>query len=349
MKRSSKDESSGDRSGDAASFRPSASIESLKQRARILQEVRSFFDDRDVLEVETPILCEAGAVDEHLEPIRAEYHAHSGARARPHYLMTSPEHSMKRLLAAGSGPIYQVSRAFRDGERGRLHNPEFTILEWYRPGFDHVALMEEVEALLGRLLGAPGPQGAETATPPFARVTYREAFLDVLGINPHRISADDLSRIAGLEGIPPPPDFDASDRDGWLNLMLMARVEDTLGFECPTFLIDYPASQAALAKVRDGDPPVAERFELYVRGVEIANGYHELLDPREQESRFVAANEKRKAAGKPELPLDPRLIAALEAGVPECAGVAVGLDRVVMLALGVETIDEVQAFPIDRA
>lgn len=311
--------------------------------------MRNFFDDRGVLEVETPILCEAGAIDEHLEPIRAEYHAHSGAKPKPHYLMTSPEHSMKRLLAVGSGPIYQITRAFRDGERGRLHNPEFTILEWYRPGFDHVALMEEVEALLGRLLEEQDPKGPEKAARPFARVTYREAFLDALGINPHRVSPDDLSRIAGLEGVPPPPDFDVSDRDGWLNLLLMARVEDTLGFERPAFLIDYPASQAALAKVRDGDPPVAERFELYVRGVELANGYHELLDPREQERRFVAANEKRRAAGKSQLPSDPLLIAALEAGIPHCAGVAVGLDRVVMLALGAETIDEVQAFPIDRA
>jgi lysyl-tRNA synthetase class 2 len=331
------------------SFRPSASLDSLRQRARLLAEARDFFKVRGVLEVETPILCQAGVVDEHLEPIRAEYHAHRGAEAKAHYLMTSPEHSMKRLLAAGSGPIYQITRAFRDGERGRLHNPEFTILEWYRPGFDHVALMDEVEALLRRLLHKQEPEGPDEAAPPFARVTYREACLNVLGLNPHRVSPADLSRIAGLEGVPPPPNFDDSDRDEWLNLLLMARVEETLGFERPAFLMDYPASQAALAKVRDGDPPVAERFELYVRGMEIANGYHELLDPREQERRFVAANEKRVAAGKSQLPLDPLLIAALEAGIPQCAGVAVGIDRVVMLALGLETIDEVQAFPIERA
>jgi lysyl-tRNA synthetase class 2 len=287
-------------------------------------------------------------VDAHLDPIPAEWHpAGPLAGGSRLYLMTSPEHAMKRLLAGGSGPIYQLTRAFRDGERGRLHNPEFTILEWYRPGFDHHALMDEVEELIAGLC-RDRPAFAGKALAPFARVTYREAFLDVLGIDPHRVAAADLSRIAGLEGVPPPPGFDVADRDGWLNLLLAARVEETLGRDRPAFLLDYPASQAALARVRGGDPPVAERFELYVNGIELANGYHELLDPAEQERRFIAANARRRALGKDELPIDRRFLEAL-AGVPACAGVAVGFDRVVMLALGAASIDEVIAFPIEEA
>jgi lysyl-tRNA synthetase class 2 len=340
---------SGSASPEPTEFRPSATLAVLKERARIIGAVRAFFASRGVLEVETPVLCAAGAVDEHLEPVRADFHPDGpGGRALPRYLVTSPEHSMKRLLAAGSGPIYQITRAFRDGERGRLHNPEFTMLEWYRPGWDHVALMDEVEDLVGGILrGAASGQTIGVAK--FDRITYREAFLDVLGFDPHRISAKDLSRAAGLEGVPPPPGLDAGDKDAWLHLLLAARVEGTLGVDRPAFLVDYPPSQAALARVRPGDPPVAERFELYARGVELANGYHELLDAREQESRFAEANEKRRAAGKPELPLDRRFLAALESGLPACAGVAVGLDRVILLAVGARSIDDVLSFPIDRA
>jgi lysyl-tRNA synthetase class 2 len=328
-------------------FLPGAPLEALKVRAEVLAAVRRFFAERGVLEVETPVLCAAGAVDQHLEPIAVDWHPAGGGAERL-YLVTSPEHSMKRLLAAGSGPIYQVTRAFRDGERGRLHNPEFTILEWYRPGWDHLALLEEVEDLLVAVL-RDRPAFKGRPLDPFARITYREAFLDVIGIDPHRVAAADLSRIAGLEGVPPPPGFRADDRDAWLNLLLVARVEGTLGVERPAFLLDYPASQAALARVRPGDPPVAERFELYLDGIELANGYHELLDPAEQERRFVEANAARRALGKPELPVDRRLLDALAKGVPACAGVAVGLDRVVMLAAGARSIDDVVAFPVERA
>ncbi len=329
-------------------FRPGASFESLRVRARILAQTRNFVAARGVLEVETPLLCEAGAVDQHLDPILARYHPPGSQRPLDRWLVTSSEHSMKRLLAAGSGPIYQISRAFRDGERGRLHNPEFTILEWYRPGWDHHQLMDEVEAIVGEILrSAPG--GPRIPEGRFDRWTYRQAFLDALGFDPHKVSASDLCRIAGLEGVPPLPGLEAEDRDAWLNLLLLARVEGTLGFDRPAFLLDYPPSQAALARVRLDDVPVAERFELYVYGVEIANGYHELCDPKEQEARFHEANRKRREMGKAQLPMDLRFLAALEAGLPPCAGVAVGLDRVAMLALGSSTIDDVIAFPIDRA
>ncbi len=325
---------------------PAASLARLRQRAQILEWVRAFFKERHVLEVETPLLCAAGAVDAHLDPIPARCSA--GGR-RTLYLMTSPEHSMKRLLAAGSGPIYQVARAFRDGERGSLHNPEFTILEWYRPGWDHHALMDEVEQLVGGVLAAFGLSGGAGAAPePFHRITYRDAFQRALAIDPHRASVDELARAARLAGAAM-PESPPQDRDGWLDLLLVGGVQKTLGFDRPAFVLDFPASQAASARIRKEDPPVAERFELYVRGVELANGYHELLDPREQRRRCTEANRIRRAMGKRSLPIDHRLLAALRAGVPESSGVAVGLDRVIMVAVGASRIDEVIAFPVERA
>jgi lysyl-tRNA synthetase class 2 len=338
-----------------ADFRPGASLERLRTRAAVLAAARAFFAARGVLEVETPVLCAAGAVDAHLEPIPvrlpAAAAAATGEAEAAMYLVTSPEHSMKRLLAAGSGSIYQVTRAFRAGERGRLHNPEFTILEWYRPGFDHLRLMEEVEDLACAIFAAAAVGASGLARPPrpFARVTYRAAFERALGIDPHRAPATELVRAAERAGVTPPAGLGEDDRDGWLNLLLAAAVEPTLGVERPLFLTDYPASQAALARVRPGEPPVAERFELYSRGVELANGYHELLDQGEQESRFAAANRRRESDGRTLLPLDRRFLAALAAGVPACAGVALGLDRLVMLAAAASSIDEVLAFPIERA
>jgi lysyl-tRNA synthetase class 2 len=319
----------------------------LRQRALIIDWVRAFFRQRGVLEVETPLLCAAGAVDAHLDPIPARGAA--GGR-RTLYLMTSPEHSMKRLLAAGSGPIYQITRAFRDGERGGLHNPEFTILEWYRPGWDHHALMDEVEQLVGGVLAAFGAGGAGAAPGPvpFHRITYRDAFQSALGIDPHHASLDELARAARRAGAPK-PESPPQDRDGWLDLLLVSGVQKTIGFDRPAFVLDFPASQAASARIRDDDPLVAERFELYVRGVELANGYHELLDPREQRRRYTAANRARRAMGKRSLPIDHHLLAALLAGVPASSGVAVGLDRVIMVAVGASRIDEVIAFPIERA
>lgn len=329
---------------------PTARIDALRERARVLAAVRAFFERRSVLEVETPVLCAAGAIDEHLEPMRAEYRPDGpGGSARRLWLMTSPEHSMKRLLVAGSGPIYQLTRAFRDGERGRLHNPEFTILEWYRPGWDHLRLMDEVEDLVAEVL-AGSPRPIPEALRPFQRLTYAAAFLDALGIHPQRINVQDLSRLAGLEGVPPPPGLDVESRDAWLNLLLGARVEPTLGVERPAFLLDYPPSQAALARVRvEGELRVAERFELYVKGIELCNGYHELLDAEEQERRFLEANARRRAAGRVELPLDRAFLDAMRRGLPPCSGVALGVDRLVMLATGASSIDEVIAFPIERA
>jgi len=247
---------------------------------------------------------------------------------------------MKRLLAAGSGPIFQLTRAFRGHERGPLHNPEFTILEWYQPGWEHPRLMDQVEELmrsLARRHGAGSPLGGG----PYARIPYGEAFARWAGVDPHRDPVDRL-RAAARAGDGAPPGLDDDDRDGWLAYLQAARVEPHL--RAPTFVELYPADQCALARLRPGDPPVAERFELYAAGVELANGFTELVDPAEQRARIEGENRARRAAGKSALPVDEDFLAAL-GEMPPAAGVAVGVDRVVMLLLGRATVDQVMAFP----
>lgn len=251
---------------------------------------------------------------------------------------------MKRLLAAGSGPIYQICKVFRNGEAGRLHNPEFTMLEWYRPGFDQHALMDEVEALAAGLL-------ADIITAPAERVTYADAFRRYAGVDVHKASLAALQDCVRESGIAAVPGLDDHDRDAWLDLLLTHVVEPQLGRGRLCFIHDYPAAQAALARIRHHPPApaVAERFELYVNGVELASGYHELRDGQEQRRRFERDKALRRAARIADIPLDENLLAALEQGLPACAGVAVGVDRLVMLALGAVDIREVLAFPIDRA
>ncbi len=319
------------------SWQPSASLSALRLRARLLAQVRRFFAERGVLEVETPVLAAAPVTDPHLASLATELHGPGSPGGRTLYLQTSPEYAMKRLLAAGSGPIFQISRVFRDDEVGRHHNPEFTLLEWYRPGFDHHALMDEVDGLLSALLG----------TAPAERLTYAEAFLRHAGVDPHRADGATLQAAAGElgEGC----GLATDEREGWLSLLLSLKVQPQLGRGRPTFLHDFPASQAALARVRPGDPPVAERFEVFIDGVELANGYHELTDAAEQRRRFQADLATRAAMGLPAVPLDHRLLEALAAGMPPCAGVALGFDRLAMVAAGADHIDQVLAFPVDRA
>ena len=325
--------SGGADSASPAGWRPSAVVESLKLRASLLADIRRFFSERDILEVETPALARAGASDPHIASMAAT----CGAAGRL-YLQTSPEFAMKRLLAAGSGPVYQICRAFRDGERGRLHNPEFTLLEWYRPGFDHHGLMDELDTLVGRVLGPASPA---------ARMTYREAFTTRLGVDP--FSADTRALLARAEGAGLVlDDGGEADRDTLLDFLFSHAVQPALG-DGRVFVHDYPASQAALARVREGEWPVAERFELFVNGIEIANGYHELSDAGEQRARFAADDAVRAARGLERMPVDENLLAALEHGLPDCAGVAVGLDRLFMIAAGESSIDAVMAFSIDRA
>lgn len=315
-------------------WQPGTSLRLLRARAELLAAIRRFFAARGVLEVETPLLCRQGITDPAIEPLMVVGGASIGTQ--PRYLQTSPEYAMKRLLAAGSGPIYQLARAFRDGEAGSRHNPEFSLLEWYRPGMDHQQLMAEVAELVCHCLG---PR-------PWQALSYRDVFLQSVSIDPFtastaalREAARDRFDLGALEG----------DRDLWLDVLLSHVVEPWLGSRGLCFVYDYPASQAALARtaLRDGIE-VAERFELYVDGVELANGYHELTDPAEQRRRFERDNRRRQQCGAAPRSIDERLLAALAAGLPDCAGVALGVDRLLMLASGESDIRRVLSFAWDR-
>lgn len=319
-------------------WRPSAEMAALRQRAQLLAELRGFFAARGVMEVETPVLYGAGATDPHLLSFSTEYLGPGSPSGRTLYLQTSPEFAMKRLLAAGSGPIYQIGKSFRNGETGRRHNPEFTMLEWYRPGWDYHALMDEVEALIRQVL----------TTPAAARVSYGELFLRHLDVDPHCADLAALRDAAIARGIAAPVGL-GNDRDGWLDFLWCHSVEPQLGSDGrPLFVVDYPASLAMLARLRPGSPAVAERFELYLHGIELANGFHELADGVEQRRRFEGDNAQRRAAGLPPMPLDEHLLAALEQGLPDCSGVALGVDRLLMLRAGIMNIGGVLAFPFDR-
>lgn len=346
-------------------FLPAASRTNLELRAALLKRVRAFFDSRGFLEVETPILSHDVVVDQHIDPLSVVLfddprQPEVGERL---WLQTSPEFGMKRLLAAGMEAIYQVTRAFRGGEIGRLHNPEFTMVEWYRAGDDMTAGMTLLSDLCTELLNLPAAE----------LLSYASAFERHVGVDPHRASIDELRAAAKRLGVSIPEGLH-DDRDEWLNLLLAMCVEPHLGRASPAILYDYPATQAALARVRRdttgddtpivarGSPDsahaaetghnsiaVAERFELYVNGIELANGYHELLDPAVLRERNRVANAARVADGKPALAEESRLLQAMESGLPACTGVALGFDRVVMLAAGAASLEEVMAFPIQRA
>ncbi len=320
-----------------AAWRPTAGSAALRARARMLAAARNFFAERGVLEVETPALSAAGTTDPQIESVTATVR---GA-ARPWYLATSPEFAMKRLLAAGSGDIYQICRVFRDGELGRWHNPEFTLIEWYRVGYDDDALMRETEALVATLL-APARRLA-----PAARLTYAEALRLHAGVDAWDDDEATLAQAAVRLGVECGA---ALDRDARLDLLMGLVVGPRLGRgERPTFICDYPPSQASLARLRPGPPAVAARFELYLDGVELANGFHELTSATEQRARFEADNRLRRSRGQPEVPIDERLLAALAAGMPDSAGVALGFDRLVALGAGAGSLAEVMAFPAGSA
>ncbi|QFU77545.1 EF-P lysine aminoacylase GenX [Halioglobus maricola] len=300
----------------------------LRARATLYQRIRDFFQHREVLEVETPLLCSSGVTDPSIEPLIVE---RGQSLAAPRYLQTSPEYAMKRLLSEGSGAIYQIARAFRDGEAGARHNPEFSMLEWYRPGFDHHALMAEVAELLQCCLGKREVHF----------FSYRALFIETLDIDPFTANTVALAQrareamdVGGLSG----------DRDMWLDLLMSHLVEPQLAQRGICFVYDYPASQAALARIgSSAGLEVGHRFEAYVDGVELANGYWELSDPVEQRQRFNADNARRREYGLAERPLDEHLLAALESGLPDCAGVALGLDRLLMLVCGERDIRNVLA------
>lgn len=316
-----------------AHWRPSASLETLKARAELNSSVRVFFAERGVLEVETPILSAHATVDRHIE---------SFVTTDGQWLQTSPEFAMKRLLAAGSGPIYQIAHVFRQEEHGRHHNTEFSMLEWYRPGFSMVDLMDEVEALVGQLVAR---------TRSFERLSYRQAFMRYAGVDPFEVAVDRLRGHAiGRCGLDT-SDFPHEPADFWLDLLMSHCVAPRLGSDEPTFVYDFPASQAALSRIRRdaGEPAVAERFELFWRGLELANGFHELSEASEQQTRFEADQAWRRTQARSVPPFDANLIAALAHGLPDCSGVALGLDRVLMLKLGLPDLAGVLAFGRDRA
>jgi len=331
-------------SNDSGGWQPTAALDILKLRARMLERIRAFFFERGVLEVETPILSSAAITDPALASLATRYTGPLFPHGQTLYLHTSPEFPMKRLLAAGSGSIYQVCKVFRDGEAGRLHNPEFTMIEWYRVGFDHHRLMDETGELVMQLLASSLSLQAPE------KLTYREAFQRHAGLDPHAATTEEFARAAQRHRIDVPRDLRGhDDLSIWRDLLLTHVVEPGLGRGQLTFIYDYPASQASLARVQPGNPPLAARFELYLNGVELANGFHELADADEQRMRFERQQHARTAAGLPAVPMDAHLLDALGHGLPECAGVALGFDRLVMLAAGARSIAEVIAFAIDRA
>ncbi|MEN8166658.1 MAG: EF-P lysine aminoacylase EpmA [Pseudomonadota bacterium] len=317
-------------------WRPSASLDILRARAELLARMRAFFRQAGVMEVETPACSHFGVTDPAIESFTTRYTGPAAAKGERLYLHSSPEFPMKRLLAAGSGPIYQVCKVFRGGELGTRHNPEFTLLEWYRPGFDHLDLMAEVAELVN------GLQPEQLAV---ERLTYAEAFQRYLAIDPHAASLDELRYCAIDNGIAGAEGLALEHVDGWLDLLLSHIIEPRLGKGRMTFLHDYPATQAALSRVRAGDPPVAERFELYLNGMEIANGFHELTNAAEQRKRFAQDNRERVSQGLAVVPMDTHLLSALQAGLPDSAGVALGIDRLLMYLTRKKAIREVLAFP----
>ncbi len=314
-------------------WKPSASIQNLRHRALLLSKIRRFFSERDVLEVETPLLASSTVPDVYIESIAAE--VIDAGSVQQHFLQTSPEYFMKRLLASGSGSIYQIAKAFRQEERSKRHNIEFTLLEWYRLSYSLDQLMLELEQLVQELLDCG----------PIPRFTYREIFQRQLQIDPHQVSLEALQQLAASE-----IDLCGSDlsRTDYLQLLFSHGIEPKLPPFC--FIHDYPQEQAALAAtaVDEQGVIVAQRFELFGRGMELANGYFELSDAPEQRARFDADNAKRGEKGLSPRAVDERLIAALESGLPSCSGVALGVDRLLMILLGANSIGEVLSFDSER-
>lgn len=313
-------------------------IEALRRRARLNALIREFFAQRDVLEVETPIMSAAGNTEPNIEGFTTRFTGHVDAGSPLRWLRTSPEYPLKRLLAAGVGDCYELGRVFRNGEAGGRHNPEFTMLEWYRVGWDHHRLIDETIALVQAALVERGRQASVRI------VTYRDLFLQSVGLDP--FLADEQALRAGLGDVGIQPD--GLNRDDWLDLLMSHRIQSQFPIDAITVIHDWPASQAALARVRPGEPPLAERFELYLGPVELANGYHELNDAVEQRQRFGRDQSIRAARGVEQPPLDERFLAALS-DLPACAGVAVGVDRLLMALAGTPRIADVLAFEFAQA
>jgi lysyl-tRNA synthetase class 2 len=318
--------------------RTASAIGALQLRARLYARIRAFFAERGVLEVETPILSAAGNTEPNIESFGTSFGGHVDAGSRQRWLRTSPEYPLKRLLAAGVGDCYELGRVFRDGEAGLRHNPEFTMLEWYRVGWDHRRLIEETIELVQAALALRGRR-AEVI-----RRNYREWFVDGLGLDPFTASIEELRAPLAEVRI----DGGELSRDDWLDLLVTHCLQPALDRDGIAVIHDFPATQCALAKVRAGEPPLAERFELFLGPYELANGYHELDDAAEQRARFEHDNARRRARGQRELPLDERLLAVLDR-LPACAGVALGIERLLMCLMPTDDIRDVLAFAFAEA
>ena len=326
----------------ATQWQPTGSIEALELRARLNAGVRAFFAQRGVLEVETPVLSRGGNTEPNIAPFSLEFSGRTDGAARTRWLRTSPEYALKRLLAAGVGDCYELGRVFRDGEAGGRHNPEFTMLEWYRVGWDHRRLAGETAELVRMALALVGRDAA------LEQVAYRDLYHQRLGIDPFLATEDELRNALGDVAIDPA----GLTRDDWLDLLMTHRLQPAFDPAVMLAVHDWPATQCALARLRtdaaDGIP-VAERFELYLGPVELANGYHELLDPAEQRMRFERDLSVRAGRGAVQPPLDEAFLAALGHGLPDCAGVALGVDRLLMAMLGTSRIADVLAFDFARS
>ena len=311
----------------------------LQLRARLYALIREFFSARGVLEVETPILSAGANTEPNLASFSTRFSGHADSGSRERWLRTSSEFAQKRLLAAGIGDNFELGRVFRDGETGRRHNPEFTMLEWYRVGWDHRRLADETVELVQAALALTAKR-AEVR-----RIAYRDLFHEAIGLDPFAAGNAQLQLALGDVRV----DATGLSRDDWLDLLLTHRIQPNFPDDLITVVFDYPASQCALAKIRGGDPPVAERFELYAGTQELANGYHELTDAAEQRARFVRDNARRRERGLPELPPDENFLAALASGLPDCAGVALGVERLLMTMMATDDIRDVLAFDFARA
>jgi lysyl-tRNA synthetase class 2 len=320
-------------------WQPSARFEAVRLRARLNTTIRAFFAQRDVVEVETPILSQAGNTDPNIASFSLQFGGHVDAGPRQRWLRTSPEFPLKRLLAAGFGDCYELGRVFRDGEAGGRHNPEFTMLEWYRLGWDHRRLIEETAALVQEALQLVGRQAS------LQLISYHDLYRPQLQLDPATASDEQLRAALGDTVIDP----HGLGRDDWLDLLMTHRLQPNFTDDQLLAVYDYPASQCALARIRPDALPVAERFELYLGPLELANGYHELADGSEQRARFVRDGQLRQSRGDASPAMDEHLLAALDAGFPHCAGVALGVDRLLMALLGTPRIADVLAFDFARA
>lgn len=340
---------------DAAEWRPSASSHNLKKYARMLQDIRAYFLKQNVLEVSVPCIASSTSPATHLDSIRVEdplFRDLAGGSEQTYFLQTSPEFFMKRLLSSGSGPIYRMGPSFRRGELSSRHNPEFTMLEWYRPGWDFHRLIGEVEGLVIAILGEME----------FERMSYRELFSEYVGFDPHNASVNQLAQFARQklgyqprepDKVSPEPDNASvveQTKDEWLELIFSGYVLPRTTHRS-LVIVEFPAGQAELSEIALDNlgEVVAHRFELYVNGVELANGYQELTDPGELQRRFDLWNEQRQRLGKQVVRPDIRLIEAQKSGLPRCSGVALGVDRLAMCLLGSPEISDALTFPIDRA